>query len=330
MSRLGLALVLVIWVSGCDVEWGGTSFHLVNPSPPPSETEAAPEAEEVVVPLPTGPLLWAVRSAGPGGEALAMPVARMESNGPVPLDFPTPVPEGYRARFDSAFAQAGRELALGAGGSRAGSLVLTGPPRVVDAGCPSVVPALMLQPPGSRPLQVAFATSQDLATGGIEVTPMVEPDNRIRTFGPILAEQLLRQGGEDRPFLAQLADLVAMHWPGDQRPAMAATYVINDMLDGAPPEGDAVSLFFLARFDPTAGYVVDWSEMRSYSGGTREAFRWLEAVPGPDGRIDFAVLLDGAARRIVASVAREVEARGIDWTEGSRCPSLELLEVPGG
>ncbi len=110
---------------------------------------------------------------------------------------------------------------------------------------------------------------------------------------------------------------------------MAATYLINDALD-AEPQGSGVSLFFLARFDPAVGYVADWSEMRTYGGGTREAFTWLEAVPGPLGRIDFAIRHDGSVRRLVASASREGETRAIDWTEGERCPSLELLEGAGG
>jgi hypothetical protein len=267
-----------------------------------------------------------VRSTGPDGQALAIPVARLNDGIPELLDFPAPVPQGYRARFDSTFAPLGRELDVGAGGSRAGSLVLSGPPRVLAAGCPSAVPARLLLPPGADAPLISFAMPSLDASRGITVPAAPELDNRIRTFGPILAEQLLRDGGEDQPFLAQRADLVALWWPGDERPAMAATYLINDALGADPPQGSGVSLFFLARFDPATGYTAEWSEMRSYGAGTREAFTFLEAVPGPAGRIDFAIRHDGSARRLAASVRRAGEARRIDWTEGSRCPSLELLE----
>jgi hypothetical protein len=329
VTRLGLVLMLSGIASGCDVEWGGASFHLENPAPQPVESEATAAVEEVV-PLPAGPLLWVVRSTGQGGEALALPVARLEGGLPAPLDFPAPVPEGYRERFDQAFAAAGTELALGAGGSRAGSLVLAGPPRTLDSGCPSVVSGSMLLSPGANPPLVAFAAPEGFGTSEIRVSPQPQPDNRMRSFGPILAERLLRQGGEDQPFLAQRADLVAVRWPGDERPAMAATYLINDALDRAPPDAGGVSLFFLARFDPAVGYVTEWSEMRTYGGGSREAFTWLQATPGISGRIDFAILHDGQARRIVASAARGEEVRRIDWIEEARCPSLELLEGAGG
>jgi hypothetical protein len=329
LRRLALASFLVAAAGGCEFEWGGASFHLEDPSPPPVEADVEElAAEEVELPLPAGPLLWAVRSTGAGGEAVAMPVARLENGVPRSLDFPEPPPEGYRARFDSAFAVRGTEMALGAAGSRIGSLVFSGPPRTVDAGCPSVVPARALLPPGVALPVISFGLGAGTSAGDVLAprTPVV--DDRIRTFGPILTEQLLRQGGESRPFLAQRADLVAVPWPGDNRPAMAATDLINDSVGADAHTGAATSLFFLARFGAT-GYVAEWSEMRTYSGSeSREIFTWFAAVPGPNGRIDFAVRRDGPARLLVASTESDEGERGIDWTEGARCPALELLEIP--
>jgi len=313
---------------GCEVEWGGASVQLEDPSPPPVETAAVePEADRAELPLPRGPLLWVVRSAGPGGDVAAFPVARLENGIPVDLQYPEPPPDGFRERFDAAFAADGLELVLGAGGLRIGTLVLAGEPRVLDAGCASAVPGRALVLPGASLPAVSFALGPDFAVGPPGAAVGASIDDRIRTFGPILAEQILRQGGEDRPFLAQRAELQAVPWPGDERPAMAATYLINDSLGGPGPTGSATSLFFLARFGPT-GYVPDWSEMRTYSGREdREVFTWLGAAPLPGGRLDFAVRRDGAVRRLVASVDSEDPDRGIAWTESGRCPALELLEV---
>ena len=306
-------------------------MHLEDPSPPPVESPASAEmsAERAEMPLPQGPLLWAVRSTGTAGEVLAMPIARLEEGAPAALEYPEPPPEGFRDRFDAAFAAEGTELTLGASGSRIGSLVLAGPARVVDAGCPSAIPARALVSPGTSLPPMSFAFGPDLVFGAPADPADAVVDNRMRTFGPILTEQLLRQGGEDRPFLAQRARLEAVWLPGDERPAMAATYLINDSVEGTGPPGSATSLFFLARFG-ARGYEADWSEMRVYSGadGSREIFTWLGAAPLPAGRLDFAVRHDGATRRLVASVDSDDPDRGIAWTEGARCPVLELLELP--
>jgi hypothetical protein len=329
-GRVVLATCLVALSAGCEVEWGGATVHLEDPSPPPEEAPAAETpAERVRLPLPDGPLLWAVHAAGGPGEILAMPVARLVDGVPLALEYPEPPPDDFRERFDAAFAARGTEIVMGASGVRLGSLVLSGPPRVLDAGCPSAVPGQALVLPGTTLPEFTFGLGPDLALGTPEASQGAAVDNRIRTFGPILAEQLLRQGGEDRPFLAQRAELGAVFWPGDPGPAMVATYLINDSLGGPGPTGPATSLFFLARFGPS-GYVVDWAEMRTYSGaaGNRELFTWLDAAPIPGGRLDFAVLRDGAVRRLAASLDSEDPDRGITWTEGSRCPSLELLEVP--
>ena len=329
--RTALVAILSATVGGCEIEWGGASVHLEDPSPPPVESPATEQtAERAEIPLPNGPLLWTVRSGGSGGEVLAMPVARLVDGAPEALEYPEPSPDGYRERFDAAFAGEGTELVLGFAGLRIGSLVLSGAARVLDAGCPSAFPARALVLPGTTLPSVSFGLGPDLVFGSPGTPESVLVDNRIRTFGPILAEQLLRQGGEDRPFLAQRAELAAVPWPGDARPAMAATYLINDSVDGPGPSGSATSLFFLARFGQT-GYVADWSEMRTYSGQgeSREIFTWLGAAPVPGGRLDFAVRHDGATRRLVASVDSDDPGRGISWTEGARCPVLELLEVPG-
>ena len=330
-TRLALVVCLLASAGGCEVEWGGASVHLEDPSPPPVESPAAEQsAERAEVPVPEGPLLWAVRSDGSGGDVVVIPVARLVQGAPMPLEYPEPPPEGFRQRFDAAFSGEGTELVLGASGIRLGSLVVTGPPRVLDAGCPSAVPARALVLPGTTLPPMSFALGPDLVFGSPATRGSAVVDNRIRTFGPILTEQLLRQGGEGRPFLAQRAVLDAVMLPGDQRPTMVATYLINDSVDGPEPAGSATSLFFLARFG-SSGYVADWSEMRTYSGqsGDREIFTWLGAAPIPGGRLDIAVRHDGQTRRLVASVDSDDLDRGIEWTEGARCPALELLEAPG-
>lgn len=113
--RLVLVTSLLAFSAGCEIEWGGATVHLEDPSPPPEEPAATETAaEQVELPLPEGPLVWVVRTTGNAGEVLAMPVARLEGGVPVDLEYPEPPPEGYRERFDAAFASEATELVLGA------------------------------------------------------------------------------------------------------------------------------------------------------------------------------------------------------------------------
>ncbi|MFO7586978.1 MAG: hypothetical protein R6X22_02805 [Gemmatimonadota bacterium] len=326
-------IVLALLVAGCDVEWGGASIRLENPAPEP---EPAVESGAVAVeappaPLPEGPLLFEVSIDPASGHARAFPFARLGERGPEPIALPESWDDAWRARFDSAFLAEGRALELHAGGRRIGSLVLDGRTRAPRARCLPVALGRALLPAGSKAPERAYALASVGTPGEPAAPARFEVDNRIRTFGPILAEQLMRAGGERRPFLAQRADIQAVDWPGDSQPAMAATYLINDGPDGPAPAGDATSLFFLARFDPARGYVPEWSELRRYGGGEgKELFVYRGAVDGPSGRIDFVERRDGSSIRLAASP--DVEGRrSITWTEAESCPSDGILaEAAGG
>ncbi len=222
----------------------------------------------------------------------------------------------------------GRELELHAAGRRIGSLVLDGMTATPFDACLPVVTGQALVPVGTTaPVRAfAFVSGPGAEPDGPQPYPLGDVDNRIRTFGPILAEQLLLSRGERRPYLAQRADMQFVSWPGDGAPAFAATYLINDELDAPDPPGDeAVALFFLARFTPQGGYEPVWSEFRRYADGQgREIPTYVDAAVTSAGRIDFVDVRDGTgAIRMAASVERS-EARQLDWTEDAEC-RVELL-----
>ncbi len=324
-------VVLGLGAVGCDVEWGGAEFRLENPAPeePPEQAEAA-EAAVPPTPLPEGPLLFAVRLNPANGSARSVPIAVLSPEGLLPLEVPEAPDDTWQDRFAERFLPAGRELELHGAGRRIGSLVLDGSVVSPRPGCMPVATGRALFPAGSQAPVRAFAFEPDSLSGHPARYVTFEVDNRMRTFGPILAEQLLRSRGENRPFLAQRADLEAVSWPGDENPAFAATYLINDVLDAPAPEVQAVSLFFLARFDPTRGYYPVWSEYRRYGDGTgKEVFSYLTAVAAPAGRIDFVELRDGTgAVRLAASLAAGGEQnRKVNWTETEGCRA-ELLLAP--
>lgn len=327
-------LALALPSTACDVEWGGASVALINPAPEPEPaTEAAGPEIERVEPLPAGDLLYLVRFTAPGGgdgSVAAVAIARMEGSTPAALGLPEGLDEEYRARFDSAFYAAGTELPLHAGGHRIGTLVFDGSVRGGSAACLSVATGRALLLPDTEPPEFAFALASDGVAGRPVTYDLTETDNRMRTFGPVLAENLFRRGGESRPYLAQRASMRPVPWPGDDRPAMTATYLVNDALGGEPPSSAASSLFFLARFDGSQ-YVPEWWEVRRYRGAEdREAFVYFGALDGPDGRVDFTTRHDGGPLRLAASVDRDDGDRSVDWTESARCPGVGLLAPAGG
>lgn len=326
-----LCLAALVPLAACDVEWGGATLAFINPAPVPDPAEGATAEADAIEPLPAGDLLYLVHVAGEPGEAArygaarAVPIARMVDGVPVDLGVPEAINEAYRARFDSAFYGAGIELPLHAGGHRVGSLILDGAAESVEAGCLSLGTGRVLLLPDTDSPTYAFAWAGEGAAGSPIAYDLGDMDARMRTYGPVLAEDLLRRGGERRPQLAQRTAMRAVPWPGDERPAMAATYLVNDDLGEEPPRNAASSLFFLARFDGRQ-YVPEWWEVRRYDGAEgRQAFVYFGGLAGPDGRVDFAMRHDGSSVRLAASVDREGEDRDVDWVEPARCPASTLL-----
>ncbi|MFW6079194.1 MAG: hypothetical protein ACODAE_06215 [Gemmatimonadota bacterium] len=329
---LALALVLSLPLAACDVEWGGATFALENPAPAPDPAESTTPAVQLVEPLPEGDLLYLVQlgsGSGSGGAAdgtaRALPIARIVDGEPVELGLPERIDDAYRARFDSAFHAPGTELPLHAGGHRIGTMIFGEGAGPAATGCLSVASGRVLLLPDADGPEYAFAWAGEGAFGAPIDYDLTDTDTRMRTYGPVLTEDLLRRGGESRPQLARRISMRAVPWPGDERPAMAATYLVNDDLGPEPPRNAASSLFFLARFDGRQ-YVPEWWEVRRYDGADgREAFVYFGALGGPAGRVDFAARHDGSTPRLAASVDREDEDRRIDWVEPAGCPALSLL-----
>lgn len=332
-SRWAVALALSVSLPlvACDVEWGGATFAFVNPAPAPDPSERTTPEAELIEPLPDGDLLYLVHLGGGAadgmaeGTARALPIARMVDGVPVELGVPERIDDAYRIRFDSAFYASGTELPLHAGGHRVGTLIVGEGAGPAATGCISIATGRVLMLPGADEPEYAFAWAGTGAFGAPVDFDLADTDSRMRTFGPVLAEDLLRRGGERRPQLAQRVAMRAVPWPGDERPAMAATYLVNDDLGPEPPRNSASSLFFLARFDGRQ-YIPEWWEVRRYDGADeREAFVYFGAMGGPAGRVDFATRHDGSVLRLAASVDREGEDRRIDWIEPAGCSAMSLL-----
>ena len=328
MTRFLAGLVILalgLPLTACDVEWGGAQVALEDPAPE-EEVEDTPE-EEVIIPLPAGPLLYRVQATD-DGLATVVPVARMTDSLPADLELPEEFDADFRARFDSAFLASGTELAFIADGRRIGTILLGDDRHIWNATCPSATDATTLLVTGQQLPVSGFALPLDLVASAPGASNPIETDRRMRTYGPVLTENLLERRGYDRAYLAQRADLTTVSYAGDEGPAIVATYLVNDSLTPEWTEGRAVSLFFMARYEPARGYYSVWHEYRRYqSAEDREIFtheNWLEAPPG---RLDFLELYGDGSERLAASLEREDERkRQIDWTESERCQSREAFD----
>jgi hypothetical protein len=269
LSRaLAAAAVLAAW--GCQVEWGGGQISLENPAPPPDTTAtAAVELEPEQIPLPIEPHLYAVRLEG-SGAARVVPLAGMAIDDDglqlTELSIPDDEDPSFRARYDSVFLAAGTDLDLLARGGRIGSLILGDVAREGITGCPSVGTGRALLVPGQDVPTYAFAVPKGTSGVGApaRITP-VESTSSMGVAGPVLAERLI---GGDRAFLARIQSLTPVELVGDTLAGMAATWMIADSLAPGPPGQQAVSLFFMARFEPTRGFIPVWEEVRRSSSST--------------------------------------------------------------
>ncbi len=331
LATLALAALLA---AGCEVEWGGARVGLETPErAEPVDTAAAEPETPDLPPLPEGPLLHVVRIRE-GGRALALPAARMTARGPVALDLPADPPDPWWDRFDDSLRAPGTEVPLYATGRRIGTLVLGEVRGPAEAGCPAPSDGRILLPPGAEAPELAFAWTPTPGATAPSPEPRARPTSsrRLRLFGPILAERLLQEAGVDRSFLARRAALEPVAFPGDTAPGMAATYLIGDTLAPVPPTSDeASSLFFLARYDPSEGYVPVWSRAASYADtADKLVLSHVDWLPAPEGRVEVLRRTDARSVRLAAARVGGEDASGeLDWTASSRCPVLEPLGVAG-
>ncbi len=314
-------------IGGCKVDWAGGSISIENPVPPPDSTETGEALEPEQIPLPPGPHLHLVRLQ-PDGAARLVPVAQIAPAGQTDPLPPSPIfteDPSFRARFDSAFLAPGTELDLLARGGRIGTVVLGGIARG-SASCPSVASGWAIVSPGQDVPAWAFA----VPTGTPPATPprRIEapaPTSSMSVAGPVLAERLI---GGDRAFLARRASLTPVELSGDTLAGMAATYLIADSLAIGPAGDRGVSLFFLARFEPTRGFIPVWEEVRRYGAPEeKEVFEYLDWISLERGRLDVVRRYDASTVRLAASLIPPDGDREIVWVEPEGCDALRRLET---
>lgn len=319
LALAGAALLL----AACDVEWGGTELGLETPATAArADSLRAAQAADTLAPLPEGPLLFAARLS-PDGRARVAAVAREGPDGPTDLEWPTDPSGAWRQAFVDTFQAPGSRLPLYARGVRLGTLILEEVQAEGNAGCPPVSGGYALVRPGVALPGVAFVRGAEDPEPPRAV-PAPVSTSRLRTFGPIMAERLLQQNGVERAFLARQADLQPVTFPGDTASGMAATYLIGDTLAPVPATGgQSVSLFFLARFDRSQGYVSEWSRVARYdSTGGKDVLVHLAMIPSEGGRLEMVRRVRPDGERLAAARLAPGNADELIWTRGADCPVL--------
>lgn len=323
----GLLLAAALALAGCELEWGGTEVGFETPATAArADSLRTAQAADTLPSLPEGPILFAARLA-PDGRARVAAVARLGPDGPEDLGWRPDASEAWRQAFVDSLQAPGTRLPLYARSARLGTLILEDVQTSGNAACPPVSAGHVLVPPGVGAPSVGFAWPGEDPTPPRAVAAPLST-SRLRTFGPIMAERLLRQNGVERAFLAQQADLQPISVPGDTAAGLAATYLIADTLAPVPStSGSSVSLFFVAHFDRTEGYISEWTRVARYdSTGGKDVLVHLETVPRDGGRM---VML----RRVQADGERMAAARldpgggELVWTGGTECPVIP--EPPG-
>lgn len=329
---LAASILALVTLAGCELDWGEARVGLETPGSPDADRDTAGTTggEPRMPPLPEGPLLVAVRIE-PDGRAVAAPAARMTPRGPTPLELPSDPPARWWELFADSLQAAGTELPLYTTGRRVGTLILTAGRESVNEGCPDAVAGRVLLPPGTESPELAFAWAPTPGSAAPPPEPPMRPAStrRLRVFAPILAERLLREADVENPFLARRAALEPVTFPGDTALGMAATYLINDSLAPVPPPGGpSASLFFLARFDRSEGYVPVWSRIASYGDTAgKEVLEHLDWLPVGEERVE--ILRRTGARSARMAAARNAVDGGseLTWTASERCPVLETLRA---
>lgn len=313
-SRMLVALIVVA-LSGCDnVDWGGIDVAVV-PPPPRGAGGQGDDAEGELGPMPSGPVLYYVRTDSGGGTIT--PVAEIAGDSLVPLGAGAD-PELYGARFISEHLRRGAEFTLFRRGSRIGTLVVQSSEVPLEVACrrlPRGRGTLEIGRVDSLAAGVEFiALAKSAAPEGQRATVPLQATGGMMRVAPILAERALRARGSQLPgnWGSAMVQLLPFPVSSSGDAGIAATLLVDDQLQiGNDNTGYSLFLIAVPRRDLTGydtAYVahstyettgkraprvidfLDWdrdggAELLMEVYGTRT--RWFETV-GPVGESDWA------------------------------------------
>jgi hypothetical protein len=314
--------LIVLALSGCDnVDWGGVDVAVV-PPPPRGTALEGNDAERELGPLPSGPVLYYVRTDSAGG--MIVPVGEIGGDSLIPLGAGADA-ELYGARFISEHLRRGAEFTLFRRGSRVGTLV------VQSAGVPASARCRRL-PVGRGTLEMI---ARDSSLAGVEFLALAKataPEGRragipVRATGgmmrvaPILAERALRARNSQLPgnWSAAMAQIQPFPVSSSGDAGIASTFLVDDQL-AVGNDDTGYSLFMIAvpRRDLT-GYDTVYVDQSRYESGGKRAPRVIDFLDWDrDGGAELLLEVYGTTRSWYETVGPVNETR---WRRGfaERC-----------
>lgn len=307
--RPGLAGALMIGaLAGCDnVAWGGADFEW-RPPPPKEvvEPEISEEPEEVLPPLPEGPVLFLVQRAD--AEWRAEPLGEIGADTLMPMATDALYP-GFTARYVRERLGEGREFVLFQGSSRLGRFV---------AGAQVQPDSTYCQP---RPSVSGFVELVPEAVGLTSFLALpAEQAGHLGRGLPVDLEMTRGQGITSYRLAEQLFNERRYRWPPDiaaarasvrvfptahsAQPLIASTYLYRDGLGvGAAPEA-AYSMFFIAedRGSEYAPTYVWYRNVEESGKGAPRLQTWGDW--DADGQEELLLDVFGAESRWLAALDR--------------------------
>ncbi|HYE89876.1 MAG TPA: hypothetical protein VEA38_02600 [Terriglobales bacterium] len=314
LSRVGL---IVLAVAGCDnVDWGGVDVAVV-PPPPRGSARNADDAERQLGPLPTGPVLYYVRTDSAGGTIV--PVGEIGGDSLIRLGADAD-PELYGARFISEHLRRGAEFTLFRRGSRVGTLV------VQSAQVPATGTCRRL-PMGRGTLEIGridslaagvefIALAKSAAPEGQRATIPLRATGGMARVAPILAERALRARGAQLPgnWGAAMAQIQPFPVSSSGDAGIASTFLVDDQLQvGNDDMGYSLFMIAVPRRDLT-GYDTVYVDHQPYERGGKRAPRVVDFLDWDrDGGAELLLEVYGTSRSWYESVGPVGETR---WARG--------------
>jgi hypothetical protein len=317
-----LVALIVLALTGCDnVDWGGVDVAVVPPPPRGSALEGA-AAERELGPLPTGPVLYYVRTDSTGGTIV--PVAEIGGDSLIALGAGADA-ELYGARFISEHLRRGAEFTLFRRGSRVGTLVVQSAQVPAASACrrlPTGHGTLEIGRMDSLAAGVEFiALAKATAPEGQRATIPLRATGGMMRVAPILAERALRARGSQLPgnWGAAMAQIQPFPVASAGDAGIASTFLVDDQL-AVGNDDTGYSLFMIAvpRRDLT-GYDTVYVHQSRYENGGKRAPRVVDFLDWDrDGGAELLLEVYGTTRSWYESVGPVGNTR---WARGfaERC-----------